>query len=137
MNTLGSVTKPAVFQNIESHKLMLAFTASTAIEKGQPVKLTTTGQVAPMGAADAAYLQIGVSSHKVASGARTTIIMKAFVNLKAIASGAVNAGPAKYASWNSTENRPVYVAAADADTTQAYILNPAAAAGDLIDVVII
>lgn len=136
----GDQTAQALFLNIESHKLMLGFPSSAPLKRGQPVKLGTDGRVAPLGASDAAYLCIGHSIHNYPGVMdEVTIVMRAHMVITAISSGAVNAGPAKWAAMGTGDyvERSVYVAAADAATTQGYILTPATGANEEIEVALI
>ena len=137
MNTTGSVTKPHVFRTIESHKLYLAFTCAVAVKVGQPVKLTSTGEITPLLAADSPHLKIGDSIHDMAAGKEASVVMKGHISLLMVSAGAVDAGPAKYSDYSNTEKKPTYIAAADAATTQAHIIEPAAGAGEIVTVVIL
>ena len=137
MNTTGSTTKPHVFQTVESHKLMLAFTAEVAIKVGQPVKLTTTGTVTPLGAADSPHLKIGDSIQDMPAGEEVTIVMRGHIALHSISAGALAVGPVKYSAYSNTEKKPTYVAAADADTTQGHAIEPATGAGELVTVILL
>ena len=137
MDHIGAKTKQAVFLNAESHKLHLEFEAEGAVKKGQPVKLTNDGKAAPLGAADAAYLKIGDSIHDAADGELITVMMRGHVRVTVEATAIQNAGPVKWASFETTTGRNRYAAAADAATTQGHALEASAAIGDEITVVLL
>lgn len=98
MRTFGENTRPTIFLTIESHKLHKEFTvpAATPVRYGQPVKLTATGEVVPLAAADNRNLCIGVSIHNSAQNpygsSQVTVLMKGFSTILCKASAAVTAG---------------------------------------------
>lgn len=139
MDHIGGQTPQALFLNVEAHKLHRAFTAAVDITAGQPVKLNNAGAIVLLGAADAAYLKIGIALHSKKTGEDCTVIMKPFMHITAEA-GAVTmvCGPVKYSGINATTGRTQYVAAADAATTQGFAIEvDGAAIGDQIEVVLI
>lgn len=139
MELAGTPTKRALFLNVESHKLMLGFplASGASFKKGQPLKLTATGEVTPLLAADAAYLKIGTALHdSTTKEPEITVIMKAHLVITTISGAALNAGPVKFSAMGTGDNidRSIYVAATDIDTTQGWALDNATAAGQEIQV---
>jgi hypothetical protein len=87
-------------------------TTDRTIHAGQPVKLTTAGEVEPLTAGDAPHLCIGVavneSENPEESGDRVTIAMRAFIQTFAVASGAVVPGPVKYDGYDAVNGYNKY-----------------------------
>ena len=137
MNYAGQTTPQATFLTSEVHKLHKEFNYAATVEIGQPVKLTSTGQVTPLEATDSAHLSIGHSVHRRVAGQDGTVMMRGFTELTVEASAIQNAGPVKWASYNTTSKRSRYAAAADAATTQGHALEAATAIGQQITVVIL
>lgn len=141
LNTLGTVTPPAVFLSVEIHKFHQAFTPSADIKAGQPVKLNTDGTIAPIvSGTDARDLMIGIAMNDItqASGLECTIIMRAYALVQAISSAACATGPVKYGGYDSTNLRIIYVhAIVGTDVTWGHALNAATATGQILDVAIL
>lgn len=133
----GEDAPQGIFLNMESHKLHKAFEASAVIEVGQPVKFAVDGTIVPLLAADAAYLNLGVSIHKVAIGEEATIAMRGYAVITTTSLGALNAGPVKFSGIHATTKRPQYVAAIDAATTQGQAIDRATAIGQDVEVVLV
>lgn len=135
--TLGTDSKTTFF-NVESHKLMLEFVAAEAIKFAQPVVLdAATGKVKAATASSTPGLIIGyaIIESKV-DGDLITVVMKAFMHIRAGAAAAINAGPVKWSAYDATNLVNQYVAAADDATTQGWCLTKTTAASTEIYVVL-
>lgn len=116
ITALGAQTPKTIILKEEMHKLHEEFSVNSDVLAGQPVKLTTVEGavgVAPMGAADPSCLCIGYAMNDAKAAidldyiqgtghlGLVTVIMKAFVIVRGIADGAVEAGPVKYSGVSS------------------------------------
>lgn len=136
---LGDQTRTLFLKGPEAHKLHHEFTVATGstIKKGQPVKLNTSGDIVPLGAADERHLMIGHSIHNGKAGELVTIVMVAHMIIIAQADAELNAGPVKYKGMSAVagdKDYSVYVAATTAVTTQGWALDKAEESGEMVRV---
>lgn len=138
---VGDQTKQALFLNVESHKLHLAFTAGNGtIRKGDQVKIQADGSVIPLAAGDNASLSLGVviksgtGKNPAPAGEEVTVAVKGYAVLTAEAGAAsVPAGPVKFSAQGTNYQR--YIPATDDATTQAINTIPASAVGQVIEII--
>ncbi len=137
MNKFGEKTHTLFLKGPEAHKLHHEFTVDTGVEirKGQPVVLTSDGEVTPAASGASAYKIVGYSVHNGKAGELVTITMKPFMMVYAKPNAALVAGPVAYGGQNTAE--PEYASftvAADGDTQVGFALDEAVAANDIIRV---
>lgn len=145
LTAFGDVTKTIFLNEAESHKLHLAFEASGAITKGQPVVLNTdeTISAAPTTTTNTTKDNIiGYAVQNAADGEEVTIAMRGYATVFAMSGAALNAGPVKYSGVNVADARYMnYVQATEVATvlglvTTGWSLDTAAGADVLIRVVV-
>lgn len=120
LTAFGGPTKTIFLNDIESHKLHIAFivAAGATIKKGQPVKLNATGEVvAPIGDGTDAHAIIGYSIHDGTEGDYVTIGVRGYAVVFARAKTGLVPGPVFYAGMDSEE--PNYTAYDDTLATAA------------------
>lgn len=140
ITAFGENTKTVFLNEAESHKLHLAFTASVAIKKGQPVKLTDDDEVGLLigDGTDADHL-LGYSIQNAAVGDQVTIAVRGYAVIFAMSGAAVTVGPVRYSGVNSGD--AMYMNYVDAKTPNlakmnGQALDSAAGANELIRVVL-
>jgi len=105
LTSLGSASK-TTFLAINPHKIHVEFDADTTIKNGQPVKLTAEGKVTPWAKTDALALFIGTAYTQQLETAEedetVTIITRGNVMVFAMVASAGDAGPATWASYDTT-----------------------------------
>jgi len=134
MFTLGNKTQSIIQYGPESHKLMMEFTPDGTIEPGTPVILdaTTPGTVKPATAGDVSDNIIGYAINakgRTAYGESSTIAMRGFMVVSAIADGAITPGPVEFVEVNS-EGYTVVQTSTDASKTIGHALHIVADAGE-------
>jgi hypothetical protein len=139
LTQFGQETKSIFLNDIESHKLHIAFVAAATIKKGQPVKLDATGKlVAPIGDGTDAHAIIGYSIQNGVAGDYVTIGVRGYAVVWARAKTAITPGPVFYAGMDSVETE--YTAYEDTLVTAAnmsgWSLDVAAAIHDEIRVLV-
>lgn len=104
LTSLGNYSK-TTFLAEEPRKISLEFTCAADVKKGQPVKLTATGQVTPWAIADLQHLCIGVCLSSQLSGELVTVITRGYVVIFALANAASQvAGISTYKGYDTTHN---------------------------------
>jgi len=106
MNTLGGQTTTTIYKRVLD-QLQQEFTvaATFAVEVGQPVKLTATGEIQPLAEDDNMGLCVGFSLHKRAAGGIATVQMRANCIIYANSKGPLNAGPVAFAGTIAAADR--------------------------------
>lgn len=141
MNTLGNNSK-TVFLATEQNKITFEATASAAIKKGQPVKLTSTGQLAVWAPTDLRHLLIGYAYNDAASGELVTVWSRGYAIIYGLAAATQAAGPVAYTSYdNATTVGGVvgyskYAVNATAEQNNAWALENAGGANELIQILL-
>lgn len=132
--TLGNKTKNNGFLKVESHKLMNSFTVATAVKKAQPVKLNNAGEIVPAVAEEALTNIIGYSLFDAGVDEQATVVMRASSIAFVQASVALN--PDDLVTYDgfdgTTEYNKVKLANAAATNQIGWVLEPAAAPGDIV-----
>lgn len=106
LTAFGDETKSIFLNDIESHKLHLAFVvaAATTIKKGFPVKLNATGQIVnAIGDGTDAHLIIGYSIQDAIAGDYCTVGVRGYAVVYARAKTALTPGPVFYAGPDVVE----------------------------------
>jgi hypothetical protein len=137
MNKFGEKTSTLFLKGPEAHKLHHEFTVAATFEvkKGQPVVLTTDGEVKPAASAADANTIVGYSVHNGKAGELVTITMKPFMMVYAKPNAALVAGPVQYGGQNTAEPEYAsFVAATSAAKQVGFALDAADAANDIIRV---
>ena len=147
LTLLGNKTKTTILA-LESDRISLEFTASTAIAVGQPVKINADGTVSPWTTADKIINLVGYA-YNAATGANDllTVFVRGFILIYALSKAADAAGSAKYDSYDTTtqlsQNVPpgfnVYAKGVDGTDDlicNAFILDASTGAGNLIRVLL-
>lgn len=101
--TIGSSTK-TVFLLENPKALYLEFTCNADVKKGQPVKLTTAGQITPVLSGDFQSLVIGYALFDALATTLTTIITRGVAMVYGLANAIQNAGAVAYVGYNTTNN---------------------------------
>lgn len=102
INSLGNPTRNT-FLAIEPNKLSQEFTVGgTALKRGQPVKLSTTGTVVPWAAADGIGNLIGYCYSDAAIASLVTIFTRGFMLIYALSTDILFAGRVKYVGYSTT-----------------------------------
>jgi hypothetical protein len=142
LTTLGGASK-TVFLTTEAHKTTIEATASAAIKKGQPIKLTATGQAAIWAVADGIDALIGYAYADCASGELTTIWSRGYAIIYGISNASQNAGPVKYTSYDTadavgglTGYSKYSAATVGTDAVNGWALDNATAANQLIRILL-
>lgn len=142
--SLGNPSKTTILQ-YEEEKLSVEFTASGAIRKGVPVKLTNAGKVVEWAKTDLQHLCLGIALSTQADGELITIATRGYAMVWGISAGAANCGPATYNGYDSSNINTndsyntgfsIYGVATDVTDAIAWIIDSAAAAYALMRVVI-
>jgi hypothetical protein len=106
LTAFGEQTKTIFLNDIESHKLHLAFTvaAASTIFKGQPVKLNAVGAIiAAIGDGTDAHAIIGYSIQDAVAGDICTVGVRGYAVIYARAETALVPGPVFYSGQDSVE----------------------------------
>lgn len=137
---LGDNTK-TTFLHTEAHKTTVEFICSAAVNAGQPVKLGTNGQIAPMGASDLQHLCIGIAYNTAAIGGYATVWTRGFAITYGLSNAIQGAGGVAWAAYDTT-NAPTgnpgtlgynkYKAMTDATDMIGWQLDNATAANQLV-----
>lgn len=148
MNTLGKESKTTILV-IEYDKTSIEFTAAAEIRCGQPVKLTATGEITPWATADGLPKLIGYAYNEwdgVSPKKEVTVFTRGYMLIYGLTSAAAVAGLATYNTYDkvlvdndrSQSGYSVYAAVADAnaDTANAWILDPTVSTTDLTRVLL-
>lgn len=101
LTSLGGTSK-TVFLATEEYKISFQATASVALSSGQPVKLTTNGQLAVWTSADGRSACIGVVYGDHASGELATVLSRGCMIIYGIAAAIQNAGLVTVSAYDST-----------------------------------
>jgi hypothetical protein len=138
MPTPFGTTTAALFLKLESHKLFEEFTVAAAqtVKKGQQITQTVTGTVQPIAAASAPHLVIGIAMNNAAAGEVVTVMLKAYAIVYCESNAAAtNAGPVKWAAWNSTTLlTEVSSTSVDATNIMGWAIDAGAADGSVVRV---
>ncbi len=134
-STLGTVTRN-VFEYDQAHKLHLEFVAGAAIQAGELVKLEAAGTIIPAGVQQEAYIIIGIAKHTVADTELCTVAMRGYIVVWATSDAALVAGPVETIAYNTTNDRPSYIAATLAGDAVGFNLDNVGAADLDVKVVI-
>lgn len=106
LTAFGGVSKTIFINEIESHKLHLAFevAAEQTIKRGQPAKLDADGNAVPMaGDGSDAHQLVGYSIHNGKAGSIITLGVVGFAVVFAMAKTALVPGPVMYVGQNATD----------------------------------
>lgn len=103
-NSLGTLTKTIFLKGAENHKLHHEFEVDSAsdLKKGQMVKLSSTGTIVALAAADTQDLFIGVCIHDAKKGELCTVVTRGYAILRAQSSGALTPGPVEAGTFDGT-----------------------------------
>lgn len=142
---LGKASKTTFLMD-EEYKIAFECTASGAMFKGQPVKLTTAGKVSAWASTDLQHLLFGFLTNDCADGDLVTVITRGFAMIFAIANAASqNAGIGTYKGYDTTHNATdgaittgysLWGAATDVTDTVGWILDQSTAQYALIRVLL-
>lgn len=144
LTSLGNPSKSTIL-DYEEDKISIEFTASGAINKGQPVKLTNAGKVILWAKTDLQHLCLGIALSTQADGELISVVTRGYAIVYGISAGAANAGPATYNGYDTTNANTydgvskgfsIYGVATDATDAIAWIVDPAAAQYSLMRVLI-